>query len=75
MAEFSTAEVYAVQKIKSIAALLLALLLAGCAGEPAAGGFAGVGGRPRELTEEERAGARAMVDAQLGLLSGQVTEE
>ena len=76
MAEFSTAEVYAVQKIKSIAALLLALLLlAGCGGEPAAGGFAGVGGRPRELTEEERAGARAMVDAQLGLLSGQVTEE
>ena len=48
MAEFSTAEVYAVQKIKSIAALLLALLLlAGCGGEPAAGGFAGVRDTPR----------------------------
>ena len=66
-------------KSRPIAALLLALLLllSGCAREEgtASGGFAGVGGRPRALTEEEIAAAGARVDAQLGLLSGRVTEE
>lgn len=55
-------------------ALLAVLLLSGCAREMS-GGFAAVGGRPRALTEAEEADARAMVDVQLGLLSGQVTEE
>ncbi|WP_294546994.1 hypothetical protein [uncultured Pseudoflavonifractor sp.] len=59
-----------------IALVLALLLLSGCGRETAAaGGFAGVGGRARELTEEETAAARERVEAQLGLLAGQVTEE
>ena len=59
-----------------IALVLALLLLTGCGKETvAAGGFAGVGGRARELTEEETTAAREMLEAQLGLLSGQVTEE
>lgn len=62
------------QKFRPIVLLLAALLLLSGCGEET-GGFAGVGGRPRELTEEESAAASARVDAQLGLLSDRVTEE
>lgn len=59
-----------------MALVLTLLLLTGCGKETiAAGGFAGLGGRARELTEEERAAARERLEAQLGLLSGRVTEE